>query len=156
MTDKISNERLLPCPFCGLSDAHLINGGPGNHYVRCDHCLASTDDGSKERAIAAWNRRQSPEGVEVKPSAILSQIALWSDDEGLELSMSQGNDLVRRIMSVVRAAGISEQMLIDAFIRGESWRKRNDVDRYVAVPEMVNKAARDYADAALSSEAHNG
>lgn len=40
-------------------------------------------------------------GVSVKPSAILSQIALWSDDEGLELSMGQGDDLVRRIMSAI-------------------------------------------------------
>ena len=47
--------------------------------------------------------------------------------------------------------GVIEEMLIAAFLRGESWRKRNDVDRYVAVPEMVQKAARDYADATLSA-----
>ncbi|WIY54106.1 Lar family restriction alleviation protein [Devosia sp. YIM 151766] len=110
MTDPISNERLLPCPFCG-GDGLVHNvRGTTMWSVSCKNCDAGGNGKwTADLAIAAWNRRQSPAGVEV-----------------------------------------SEQMLIDAFLRGESWRKRNDVDRYVAVPEMVNKAARDYADATLA------
>lgn len=50
---------LKRCPFCnGRPD--LISGGPGNHYVTCDACGCTSDDGSKERVIKAWNRRASP------------------------------------------------------------------------------------------------
>lgn len=48
--------QLKPCPFCGGA-ALLMHGGPGNNFVGCTQCKATTDDGSKERAIAAWNRR---------------------------------------------------------------------------------------------------
>lgn len=37
----------------------------------------------------------------VKVSDIIHQIALWSDDEGFELSMGQGEDLARRIRSAL-------------------------------------------------------
>lgn len=50
------NIDLKPCPFCG-GKAHQRCGGPGNHYVKCFDCGVSTDDGSQERAVAAWNRR---------------------------------------------------------------------------------------------------
>lgn len=47
---------LRSCPFCG-GEPEMISGGPGSHYVTCSGCGATTDDGSTERAIAAWNRR---------------------------------------------------------------------------------------------------
>ena len=47
---------LRPCPFCGKK-AKLVRGGPGNVFVQCQWCMASTDDCSKERAIERWNRR---------------------------------------------------------------------------------------------------
>ena len=40
----------------------------------------------------------------VKASDIISQIALWSDDEGLDLSFGQGEDLARRILSALEPA----------------------------------------------------
>lgn len=63
MTDHTRNEKLLPCPLCGVNDAHLVTGSAGDHYVRCDQCLATTEDGPKERVIAIWNRHQPSEGV---------------------------------------------------------------------------------------------
>lgn len=51
-------SKFLPCPFCG-SDARLIEGGPGNAYVQCTGCKASTDDRSRERAVELWNRRDA-------------------------------------------------------------------------------------------------
>jgi len=58
MTDLTEREGLAlkPCPFCD-GHARVISGGPGNYYVRCDFCACQTDDGSRERAIASWNRR---------------------------------------------------------------------------------------------------
>ncbi len=53
-----TEQKLLkPCPFCGGTNIALLNGGLGNRFVHCDDCRATTDDGSEERAIAAWNRR---------------------------------------------------------------------------------------------------
>ena len=50
------SEELKSCPFCNGAAA-LISGGAGNYFVQCSGCRASTDDTSRERAIAAWNRR---------------------------------------------------------------------------------------------------
>ena len=48
---------LLPCPFCGgkpyLANVAMV----GCAYVVCTDCRIQGDDGSQERAIAAWNRR---------------------------------------------------------------------------------------------------
>lgn len=47
---------LLPCPFCG-GEAEWKSGGPGNAFVMCKSCHATTDDGSIPRIRAAWNTR---------------------------------------------------------------------------------------------------
>lgn len=47
---------LKSCPFCG-GQAAIVSGGPGCHFIKCGECGASSDDGSKEHAVAAWNRR---------------------------------------------------------------------------------------------------
>ena len=50
------SEKLLPCPFCG-GEAELFNGGPGRAFIMCDGCRCTSDDGTTERIVAAWNRR---------------------------------------------------------------------------------------------------
>ena len=50
-------SELLNCPFCGSRCVTLLNGGPGNHYVRCDDCLASSNDVGRDLAVELWNRR---------------------------------------------------------------------------------------------------
>lgn len=58
-------DELKPCPFCG-GEADFYIGGSG--YIQCAHCLAMIPyryglpyaDG-KQQAIAAWNRRPTPE-----------------------------------------------------------------------------------------------
>lgn len=47
---------LLGCPFCG-GNPTLINGGPGNCYVRCTKCKSSSNDVSRDRATELWNTR---------------------------------------------------------------------------------------------------
>ncbi len=56
MANDAQMPELLPCPFCG-ENAKIISGGPGNHFIQCQRCAASTDDGSQERAVECWNRR---------------------------------------------------------------------------------------------------
>jgi len=80
-TDKVTAE-LKPCPFCGNS-ASLVSGGPGNHYVRCFVCQASSDDASRERTVELWNRR----ALEPSPKAapIEELVNYWpSKDETRE------------------------------------------------------------------------
>lgn len=56
-------EKLLPCPFCGVSEdmltqayyADRANSYP--NYVKCEACGAEVIGASKEAAIAAWNTR---------------------------------------------------------------------------------------------------
>jgi hypothetical protein len=49
---------LLPCPFCGW-EAEVVSGGPGNHFIQCKGCRATSDDRHLDSAIAAWNRREA-------------------------------------------------------------------------------------------------
>jgi Lar family restriction alleviation protein len=74
MSDDRLNE-LAPCPFCGGAPS-LIGGGPGNHYVRCTVCHASGDDTSRDRAIAAWNRRSA-----LEPSPAMPVAEVREDDQ---------------------------------------------------------------------------
>src|SRR5689334_23300060 len=61
----ISEERLLPCPFCDGEPLLHDDAPPTMKYVSCTSCKATSDDGSRERVIAAWNRRRAvPADVE--------------------------------------------------------------------------------------------
>ena len=52
---------LLPCPFCG-GVPYLANiAMTGCAYVVCTDCRMQSDDGSKDRVIAAWNTRSTPD-----------------------------------------------------------------------------------------------
>lgn len=65
-------QTLAPCPFCG-GEASMRNGGPGCFFVQCDLCNATSDDGSRDRAIAVWNSRAAlpsgPVTEEATPAA---------------------------------------------------------------------------------------
>lgn len=57
---------LLPCPFCGYATVHIVNVSPMNSHfiVACFWCGARMfGNDSKERAIAAWNRRTPVKGA---------------------------------------------------------------------------------------------
>jgi Lar family restriction alleviation protein len=66
-------EKLLPCPFCGVSDhlSAIKTGSAAGHYypyavicrhLDCDDVRGPTGNGEAE-AIAAWNSRTpAPEG----------------------------------------------------------------------------------------------
>ena len=64
---------LKPCPFCG-GEAALEHSseGRGYSYVRCKKChvrgvsyCMKFDKSSYDEAIEAWNRRYTPEEIEL-------------------------------------------------------------------------------------------
>ena len=55
--EKAMTEKLLPCPFCG-GEASVWDKSRYDICVRCDSCDAQVEwQTTKEKAIAAWNRR---------------------------------------------------------------------------------------------------
>ena len=50
-------DELKPCPFCGgkpyLANVAMV----GCAYVVCTDCRMQSDDGGRERVVAAWNTR---------------------------------------------------------------------------------------------------
>lgn len=49
--------QLKACPLCRCEAIQWVSGGPGLHFLRCEGCGLSTDDGSKERISERWNTR---------------------------------------------------------------------------------------------------
>lgn len=60
----MSNE-LLPCPFCGCHGVTMASdpSNPKRHAIKCEDCpgMADFHSSTAEQAIAAWNRRPTPE-----------------------------------------------------------------------------------------------
>lgn len=60
----VMSDELKPtaCPFCGHDNVDTFYEGSSDWYVMCGTCVADgPSEGSKRRAIAAWNRRPTPE-----------------------------------------------------------------------------------------------
>ena len=68
MSDKTSDKRILPCPFCG-GEAKLMRFPKceRKYVVICENeqCMASVGNYSysKEKAIKAWNTRKPLERI---------------------------------------------------------------------------------------------
>ena len=69
---------LKPCPFCG-GQGELTGFAAPEFWVHCSAigCKAGTEAfGSKERAIAAWNRRATPsQGLDAATVERCAQVA---------------------------------------------------------------------------------
>ena len=86
---EISDERLLPCPFCGGA-AKLATSQIPREYacrIKCDGChieIIRTDSWyeitAKEKAVTAWNRRApasagvTPEGWVLAPEELTEEM----------------------------------------------------------------------------------
>lgn len=83
----MNTDKLLPCPFCGASDAFVERKDYSSAYVQCNNCIAGgpvEDQESDDEempgagaAITAWNRRCSSSPGESKPVAVVDE-----DDSG--------------------------------------------------------------------------
>ena len=76
-------SELKPCAHCG-SAAEMLGAGPGNYFVQCTACHASSDDGSRERAVPAWNTRADPTQarvaeLEARVARLKSALAIYAE-----------------------------------------------------------------------------
>ena len=65
MTERLTDEALLPCPFCGGEAERLdIDEGEnaGGSCICCKECMAcgNVEFGFKENFVSNWNRRATP------------------------------------------------------------------------------------------------
>lgn len=99
----MNNEELKPCPFCG-GEAEIVEDslfGEDYYAGRCRSCAAtSIFEFTKEEAVAAWNRRYTPEQKDFKP-LILPADAL---DEATKDGIRTGGKL--QIPEVVETGNI--------------------------------------------------
>jgi hypothetical protein len=58
----------------------MRDGGPGNYYVRCDNCAASSDDRLKDTAVELWNRRADSARIEALERALREVISVSDRD----------------------------------------------------------------------------
>lgn len=93
----MSAPKLKPCPFCGGEP--YLHGFSINHLVMCKRCGAQSDDGSQERTIAAWNRRDP---------AVLAELP-----EVQAMVAAARNDALREAMRALNRHGYLSQIRID-------------------------------------------
>lgn len=98
----MSNEKLLPCPFCGEHCATLeINqGDKWAHYepscleVRTGYIVKNENAPWRKDAIKAWNTRKSPQPneadvVEVIGKEVEDALFWWEKSENNDCNFSQ-------------------------------------------------------------------
>lgn len=56
----MSRDQYEHCPFCGKNDATVKHSPRWGWFVACACKATGTPAGSKEGAIANWNRRAEP------------------------------------------------------------------------------------------------
>lgn len=98
---------LEPCPFCGSGSVYVEQIGGGGYFnICCCNCLANVPlSGSRETAVAAWNRRAIDvdalcEVVDELECALRSE-DYASVDALCELSNAASKALAKRIREAV-------------------------------------------------------
>lgn len=94
-----SNEKLLPCPFCGHDGAMKQGEGKyrGVWYVECTYgaCGATTDitfsvkEDAKPIVIDKWNRRPAPVSREA-----VAWLQEWADDGYAPIVQRWANEIL--------------------------------------------------------------
>lgn len=115
-TDALDGNgvELKPCPFCGGS-AEVVSGGPGNHFVQCMVCRATSDDVQHDRAVIIWNRRTplASSQTAVEPVALaqaLKNLAEGAEREDREILYAAASALTEQ----TAAREAAEKIIHDA------------------------------------------
>jgi hypothetical protein len=77
MTDAQRETELLPCPFCG-GEAEIIRCSVHCNNPACE-AQPFTAGQSEAEAIAAWNRRASPDDLLLQAAEALECNAMWAE-----------------------------------------------------------------------------
>lgn len=60
----MSEEKLLPCPFCGSENIMLDKTKEDTlHLAVCRNCVAEVSGFTRDGAIRAWNRRKPMDDI---------------------------------------------------------------------------------------------
>lgn len=70
MSAEQNTTELKPCPFCGARAEFATNSYA--IWVACSYCQCHGEEGSKEEAIAAWNKRAQQPTPEQQPKLTLA------------------------------------------------------------------------------------
>lgn len=99
---KPDNQQLLPCPFCGSLDLHIVSGV--SYGVKCHQCYSKVQCcSSRDKAIKAWNTRaQIPYAEAVEK--IQKRANQWRNREGL----FDGRIIADELEAALAALGIME------------------------------------------------
>ena len=127
----MKDERVKPCPFCGgeaeIIKAHLFGGDI--YICRCVDCVAqSAFCGTKEEAVAEWNRRvcvSTPQKTDktdkaklVFPNGAVIEEDINNTDDVSKLSFNSAAKALSNLSYNDKKIYIN--MLLDAFFKGEN------------------------------------
>lgn len=139
MADIPESAKMLPCPFCNLSTARVIEPANGTTpYVMCTNCTGAGPQLRRDEAIAAWNTRAAPpamdrEAVERVREAVYRQaledvcnplgyLQRMADAEGATLG-GMAYAIASDIGTIQRIAKDALSTLsADAIRQGEGWQ----------------------------------
>lgn len=121
MNDANNAGTLAPCPFCGGKPT-LINGGPGNCYVRCTKCKASSNDVSRDLATELWNTRiLSTPNAPVELAGVVAELRDLAAEQTLKCWEPRHGDWMRALKKSAEALESQAKALSEA----EAESKRN-------------------------------
>jgi len=109
----MSDEKMLPCPFCGWVEPKLVTIRDGR-VAQCPNCGArgaacfhgpSNMPSANSRAVLAWNTRTpSPDsGERMREALALKAI------KAVTATAMDGAKALSRIMAIATSAGVKEQ-----------------------------------------------
>jgi Lar family restriction alleviation protein len=55
----MKKPQILPCPFCGLEVTDLVQVDEYSYKLQCVGCYANGPIADAEKAVKAWNRRET-------------------------------------------------------------------------------------------------
>jgi hypothetical protein len=114
-TDNTMRAELLPCPFCGGKCVLMDLAG---WEAQCDGCGCNICPGiaTKEKAIAAWNRRADTARQVAELEVKLANALNWKDL--LDAKKALG---ARRVAEAVAAERKACETICEG-VHGENWR----------------------------------
>ena len=162
-------DELKLCPFCG-GDPQLLNGGPGNWYVRCAECKVSTNDVQQDHAIELWNAR--PRVAQTR--GLTDELPPWEDprvqlvyemlcDDELNTPPNSeehwegwiSRNIVRGLAALAPSNPAQRQSLdlvrsaLEFYADPFAWKKKHDPEDVLRIPDFYSETS--FGDTAMEA-----